>query len=322
MALSRVQYEQTVANTTTFYITFPYLSKDDILAYVDGVAVEYTWLTAYSIKIDPAPDVGAIIDIHRETSRDEPLVDFQDASTLTEYELDLATRQSFYIVQEMLDIVTSNLSVAEDGSYSANNRRISQVAEPDSDDDVATAGWVAEQFTAGVDAAQAAEEATSAAAQAVAAAENAAAAVNNALAAYEAQLANKLDASTFNPTTIREYLKLADGAGSGLDADRLDGLEATYFYSPSNPPPTVAPTTSQVQNALVGTLAGGIGTYAMFKYTGSSLSFGDVVNGANLAPASAAGTTSGTAAGTWRCLGSTTIGGTDAEATTLFMRIA
>jgi len=43
-----------------------------------------------------------------------------------------------------------------------------------------------------------------------------------------------------NPTTseILTSIKTVDGAGSGLDADLLDGQHGSYYYSPANPPPS------------------------------------------------------------------------------------
>ena len=92
------------------------------------------------------------MDIARETERVNLLVDFQDASTITESQLDLATRQAFYLAQEAFDLTNSTLAVADDGSYSASNRRISLLGDPNSDDDAVNQGWVKAQFNSGYDA--------------------------------------------------------------------------------------------------------------------------------------------------------------------------
>ncbi|WP_067516915.1 phage tail fiber domain-containing protein [Endozoicomonas ascidiicola] len=152
MALSRVQYEQLVTGNKNFSVTMPYISKDDIKVSVAGEPVTYSWLNPQTVQLTAAPDVGQIIDVQRETERTKLLVDFQDASTITETQLDLATRQAVYLAQEAFDLTNSTMAVANDGSYSASNRRISVLGEPDSDDDAATAGWVKGQFNSGYDA--------------------------------------------------------------------------------------------------------------------------------------------------------------------------
>ena len=152
MALSRVQYQQTVSGNRNFTVTMPYISKDHIKVSVAGVPMAFTWLNSNTIQTANAPELNAIIDINRETERGNLLVDFQDASTITESQLDLATRQAFYLAQEAFDLTSSTMAVANDGSYSASGRRLSVLGDPDSDDDAATAGWVKAQYSGGKDA--------------------------------------------------------------------------------------------------------------------------------------------------------------------------
>lgn len=151
MALARVQYEQTLAGTRSFSVTFPYISKDDITVSVDGVEATFEWLSPTLIQLDIAPSLGAIIDIVRSTERENVLVDFQDASTISEYELDLATRQNFFLAQESLDQAGSSLVVGEDGSYSASSRRITTLADPLNAQDAATKAWVESTFRSEID---------------------------------------------------------------------------------------------------------------------------------------------------------------------------
>lgn len=154
MALARVQYQQTVSGTTNFTVPFPYISKDHVKASVDGTDVTFTWVNNNTIKLSTAPAVGAIIDIRRETERVNLLVDFQDASTITEQQLDLAAQQTFYIAQEAFDATGGTMAVANDGSYSANGRRLSLVGYPDSDDDAANVQYVKDVLVSGHDAHQ------------------------------------------------------------------------------------------------------------------------------------------------------------------------
>ena len=55
-----------------------------------------------------------------------------------------------------------------------------------------------------------------------------------------------------------------DGAGSGLDADLLDGQQGSYYYSPANPPPASTPNTG----------LGQVGTYAVLVAANSGVNVG------------------------------------------------
>lgn len=152
MALARVQYPQTVSGNRNFLVPFPYISRDHILVSVEGERVTYSWLNSTTIQLTVAPTVGAIIDISRETERNALLVDFQDASTITEAQLDLAAKQTFFIAQEAFDATGGTLAVANDGSYSASGRRISVLGYPENDTDAATVSYVKAIFAQGADA--------------------------------------------------------------------------------------------------------------------------------------------------------------------------
>lgn len=51
---------------------------------------------------------------------------------------------------------------------------------------------------------------------------------------YPTDIASKLAASSFTASAILTLLKTVDGAGSGLDADLLDGQSSTYYRSATN----------------------------------------------------------------------------------------
>lgn len=149
MALARVQYEQTEAGNRNFTVTMPYISRDHIKVSVNAEDVSFRWLNGATVQLDTAPTVGDIIDIRRETERNNLLVDFQDASTITERQLDLLASQTFYLAQEAFDLTGSSLTVHEDGSYSASGRRISLLGYPQYDGDAATQGYVKNVLVSG-----------------------------------------------------------------------------------------------------------------------------------------------------------------------------
>lgn len=142
MALSRVSYEQTVAGTTDFTVTFDYIDKAHVKAYVDGVPATFSWLNTTTIKFAVAPPVGAIIKIERETERLSLLVDFQDGSTITEDQLDKAARQSFFISQESFDLYDKTIRGGAGEPYDAQSNRIANIADPSAEGDAVPYGFM------------------------------------------------------------------------------------------------------------------------------------------------------------------------------------
>lgn len=129
MALSYVQYEGN-GTQQTFAIPFPYLDKSHIEVRVNLDVHPYTWDDPNTIRITPAPAPGAVIEARRITPRETRMVDFVDGSVLTEGDLDLNALQTFYIVQEAIDIAGGTLELLSDGSYGAGGRRIKEVGNP------------------------------------------------------------------------------------------------------------------------------------------------------------------------------------------------
>lgn len=141
MALS---YTQFIGDgvTRNFNITFPYISRTHVVARVNGEVVPYTWLSDNTVQLQTAPVATAVIDVRRQTPRTELLVDFVDGSTLVETDLDLSALQVFYLAQEAFDLGEASLGVTDDGSFSALQRRISNVMDPILPQDVATKNFV------------------------------------------------------------------------------------------------------------------------------------------------------------------------------------
>jgi len=129
MALSYVQYEGN-GTQQSFAIPFPYLDKSHIEVRVALDVTAYTWDDPGTIRIAPAPAPGAVVEARRITPRENRMVDFVDSSVLTETDLDLAQMQTFYIVQEAIDIAGGTLELLADGSYGAGGRRIKELGNP------------------------------------------------------------------------------------------------------------------------------------------------------------------------------------------------
>lgn len=201
MALARVQYTQQVAGNKNFTVPFPYISRDHIYVSVNGTDVDFSWLNSTTVQLTTAPAEGDLVDVRRETEKVNLLVDFQDASTITEEQLDLSAKQAFFIAQEAFDATGATLAVANDGSYSAQNRRLSNVGEPEQPADAATMGWVMGQYNSGRDAhqerlrAEQARDASQASQNAAASSEAAALSYRNTANEHRIAAANSADAA-------------------------------------------------------------------------------------------------------------------------------
>ncbi len=106
MANSKVQYTAD-GSTQTFAVTFPFISRSHVSVEVDGSAATFTWNNDSQIYISsPTLSGGEKVLLVRSTSRDTRLVDYVDGSNLTETDLDLDSKQAFYMAQESLDELT------------------------------------------------------------------------------------------------------------------------------------------------------------------------------------------------------------------------
>lgn len=94
MANSYVEYVGDGA-TTTFSVTFPYIDQSHVSVLVSDVETAFSWLTASTISITPAPANGATVRIERNTP-DSLLVNFTAPNLLTAANLNLMARQAFY----------------------------------------------------------------------------------------------------------------------------------------------------------------------------------------------------------------------------------
>lgn len=87
--------------------------------------------TPNQITIDGPPVIaGRQIRIYRETEIRFPLVDYRDLQSVSERDLDLATRQAVFLAQETRDAASANLLYDKQGHFDAMRRRIVNVADP------------------------------------------------------------------------------------------------------------------------------------------------------------------------------------------------
>ena len=91
-------------STQSFAVTYPFISRDHVSITADGVAASFYWVNDGQITItSPAALDGEVLIIKRNTSPATLLVDYVDGSNLTETDLDLDSKQAFFLAQENND---------------------------------------------------------------------------------------------------------------------------------------------------------------------------------------------------------------------------
>tara|TARA_Y100001937_G_scaffold55069_1_gene75890 strand:- start:3678 stop:4604 length:927 start_codon:yes stop_codon:yes gene_type:complete len=85
---------------------------------------------------------GTTISVYRIAKKDDRAIDFQNASVLTEADLDNSAFQTFHIAQEALDTAESSITADADGTFDAGSKRIKNVATPDATTDAANKAYV------------------------------------------------------------------------------------------------------------------------------------------------------------------------------------
>lgn len=142
MPYSYVNYPAN-GSTQNFTFSFSYLDPSHIHVYVEGVeTTSFTFLNSNTIRFATAPTSGSTIEIRRITPKDVPVVDFQDGSVILERDLDLLATFNLYVSQETDDLAANGFFVGEDGTFTADNRRISGLATPVNPEDAANKAYI------------------------------------------------------------------------------------------------------------------------------------------------------------------------------------
>ena len=133
-------------STTTYSITFPYITSSHVVVKVDNVVktagTDYTFPTSSTIQFTTAPANGTSISISRSSSRSTRLVDYQDGATITEAILDQDSNQLFYISQEAFDTADNAILLDTDNKYNANSKIIKNVLNPVNAQDAVTKNYL------------------------------------------------------------------------------------------------------------------------------------------------------------------------------------
>lgn len=124
-----------------FSVPFPYLSKDHVKVYSDGVAITPTWINSALIRVTPAVPSGKTLLVQRVTVK-TPLTVFENTNNLTAENLTLAETQALFIAEEASDRAEQSIVIDDHtGQYDFNGRRATSVADPVADQDAVTKKW-------------------------------------------------------------------------------------------------------------------------------------------------------------------------------------
>jgi hypothetical protein len=130
MAFSYVRYTAN-GSTTNYTFAFPAIVPEHIKVRVNGVLTTlFTFLNSSTVKMNVAPAAGVILDIRRETPKDQVIVDFTDGSVLLERDLDLLGTYSLYLAQETEDALDDSITQDYLGVFQGQSKRIANVATP------------------------------------------------------------------------------------------------------------------------------------------------------------------------------------------------
>lgn len=134
-----------------FDITFDYLARrfvkvaiisaDQRVELINGI--DYRFVTKTRIRTTSA--IGGAwerIELRRETSSTDRIVNFADGSILRAKDLNASQIQAIHIAEESRDLATLSISQNDLGELDAGGRRLTNLGEPISDSDAATKGYV------------------------------------------------------------------------------------------------------------------------------------------------------------------------------------
>jgi len=179
-------------STQSFAVTFPFISRSHVTVTVNGASATFTWVNDGQITISSPTVVNTDkVIIQRASSDTVRLVDYVDGSNLTESDLDLDSKQAFYMSQEALDERDNHLAMDTSGadSWDAQSKKITDLTTPTNANDASNKSYVDAQIdTSTTNADNAAASATASATSATASATSATAAATsetNAATSYD-----------------------------------------------------------------------------------------------------------------------------------------
>ena len=140
-------------STTTFSVSFPYLSQGDLVVSVDGVVktltTDYTIPSSSQVTFNTAPTSGLIVEFRRNTSQSARLVDYTAGAIFKESDLDTDGLQTFYMSQEAIDIANDGgITLNSANKFDADGTVLTNLADPIGDTDAVTKGFLGTNLAA------------------------------------------------------------------------------------------------------------------------------------------------------------------------------
>ena len=137
--------------TTDFTVPFDYLAKKFVRVSL-GVTIlkggdygdtskDYYFLDKTKVRLKVPPASGEVLTIRRYTSATDRVVSFKDASVLKATDLDVSSVQTIHIAEEARDIINDALIKDKEGNWDAKSRKITNVNDPENDQDAMTLGY-------------------------------------------------------------------------------------------------------------------------------------------------------------------------------------
>ena len=260
MANSYIEYTAN-GSTTSFAIPFTYTVASEVAAFVNGVSTSFTFTSANTASISPAPANGLVVRFSRTTNLTTRAVDFSNGAILTETDLDNSNIQVFQASQEAIDTANASIFKDADGKFNAQTRVIKNLADPVSAQDAVTKSWaetgvssqlaltVAAKTAAATSETNAASSATASANSATASASSATGAASSATAATNNGAAQvTLATAQVALAATQAGLATTNGAAQVALATTQKGLATTQA--------ALATTNGAAQVALATTQAG------------------------------------------------------------------
>ena len=206
-------------STQSFAVTFPFISRSHVTVTVNGVAATFSFVNDGQITIS-SPTIANTdkVIIQRASSDTVRLVDYVDGSNLTESDLDLDSKQSFFMSQEALDERDNHLAMDITGadSWDAQSKKITDLTTPVAASDASNKSYVDAQIDISTtNADNAAASATASATSATASAASATAASTsetNAATSYDNFDDRYLGQKSSNPSVNNDGDALLTGA--------------------------------------------------------------------------------------------------------------
>ena len=92
-------------STQNFSIPFEYLSKSHVKVLIDGIKylTNFTFLSAYVVRLGYIPNAGTSITVQRETPFEQPEIVWSDGTIIIADDMNVQTLQLLYILQERKD---------------------------------------------------------------------------------------------------------------------------------------------------------------------------------------------------------------------------